>query len=134
VGAVEQSVSDNSVLIFTVDPDTLPSATLPPVARIVDPSTSAPGVGSIPAAVIGQRYLITENTYSNTSPWGVTAVQDDIIEFNGAAWIVVFNSQVVTTTEYLFNTFTGRQYKWTGNMWISTYEGEYMPGYFKLVL
>jgi hypothetical protein len=34
----------------------------------------------------------------------------------------------------MHNAFTSKQYQWTGTQWISSYEGEYKPGYWRLVL
>lgn len=133
VGTVELNNADLSELIFTVDTDTLPSDTVSPIAKIIDPSLSYPGSG-LPASSVGQRYLITERTIQASSPWGLDADPNDIIQYTGSAWTVVFDASNITTEQYVTNTYTGRQYRWTGAEWVSSYEGEYMPGFFKLVL
>jgi hypothetical protein len=88
------------------------------------------------ASANGQRYLITETlTASGYTNWNIDASENDIIEYNGSAWVVSFDaSSQVGNTHYMHNTFTSKQYQWTGTQWISSYEGEYKPGYWRLVL
>lgn len=134
VGSVTASPTDPSVLIFNLDQDTLPADTLAQVDKIIDPRTSNPGTGLAPAA-LGQRYLITEDISASGYPaWGVDAKGNDIIQYNGSVWQVAFNSSSVTSVQYVTNSFTSKQYKWTGSSWISSYNGEYNPGYWRLVL
>ena len=54
---------------------------------------------------------------------------------DGSKWSVVFDASANSdSTHFLHNTFTSKQFKWTGVGWISSYEGEYRPGYWRLVL
>jgi len=79
--------------------------------------------------------LITESISASGYPiWNVDANENDIIQYDGSNWAVVFNSAVVTLTQYVTNDFTSKQFKWTGSAWISSYEGEYNPGFWRLVL
>ena len=134
VGSVTANPLDNTSLIFNLDTDTLPSDTLSNVDKIIDPRTSSPGNG-LDSAALGQRYLITETISASGYPdWNIDANENDIIQYDGAVWSVVFNSSAVSTTQFLTNEFTSKQYKWTGSSWISSYEGEYNPGYWRLVL
>ncbi len=134
VGLVTANPLDPSTLIFNLDEDTLPADTLSSVDKIIDPRLSSPGSGLAPAA-LGQRYLITETISASGYPaWGVDANESDIIQYNGSIWQVAFNSAVVTSTQYVTNDYTSKQFKWTGTGWISSYEGEYNPGYWRLAL
>lgn len=134
VGSVTASPTDPSVLIFNLDQDTLPTDTLVSTDKIIDPTVSSPGNGLAPAT-LGQRYLITEDISASGYPaWGVDAKDQDIIQYNGSIWQVAFDSSTVTSVQYLTNNYTSKQYKWTGSSWISSYEGEYNPGYWRLVL
>ena len=95
---------------------------------------------------------------NKTTPWGSLVAQaNDIIEKVGTEWIVDFNansddstqlglglldsSTLVDSTQgmtggdssftkvqYVTNITTGIQYKWTGSIWIKSYEGFYEPG------
>ena len=134
VGSVVANPLNNTSLIFNLDVDTLPSNTLADLTKIVDPTASSPGDG-LDAEELGQRYLITESISASGYPsWNVDANENDIIQYDGSNWTVVFNSAAVTSTQYVTNDFTSKQFKWTGSTWISSYEGEYNPGYWRLVL
>jgi len=128
--AIDTSLPDR--LEFTLDTDTLATNTLADVNGIINPVTSSPGSG-LPAAVVGQRYLLVENIDAG-SPWGVVAVANDIIEFDGAEWFVQFDSAATTSEEYVVNDFTGDQFKWTGSEWISSWQGTYNPGFWRILL
>lgn len=134
VGTVTANPLDSASLIFNLDLDTLPSNTLSAVNKIVDPTASSPGNG-LDTAILGQRYLITESISASGYPaWNVDANENDIIQYDGAGWTVVFNSASVSDIQYVTNDYTSKQFKWTGSDWISSYEGEYNPGYWRLVL
>lgn len=130
---------DDSVLRFDLIPDTLPQNTLASFNMVIDPQQNFPGDGSLPAPVVGQRYLITsdlnsDSPYSQNNWSGVEAVANDILEFNGATWSVAFDSSSIDTHTYVTNAYTGQQFVWTGENWQGTYEGIYNPGYFRLEL
>ena len=136
VGSVTKNPVDDTALIFNLDTDTLPVDTLTDVDKIIDPTTNYPGDGTLAAASTGQRYLITEQIDEIGYPnWGVDAQENDIITYDGSKWSVVFDASANSdTTHFLHNTFTSKQFKWTGVGWISSYEGEYRPGFWRLVL
>jgi hypothetical protein len=126
---------DNTKLIFNVDPDTLPSSTLTAVVKIIDPRGSYPGDGTLIAAVSGQRYLITETlTKAGYPNWDIDANENDIIEYNGTKWIVSYDASSSAVVDYVTNTYTTKQYKWYNNSWISSHEGVYNPGFWRLIL
>lgn len=134
IGSVVANPVNNTSLIFNLDADTLPSNTLADLTKIIDPTASSPGNG-LAVEELGQRYLITESISASGYPiWNVDANENDIIQYDGSNWAVVFNSAAVTSTQYVTNDFTSKQFKWTGSAWISSYEGEYNPGFWRLVL
>lgn len=59
---------------------------------VVNASTTAPGAG-LPAAAIGQRYILASNTSSLHSNWGtITGVDDnDIVQYDGSNWVVAYD-------------------------------------------
>jgi len=137
VGTVAYHPSDDRFLLFTVDEDTLPSNTLNPINAVVDPLRKGPGVG-LDAASSGQRYLLVESTGSNegtASAWGgLIANANDIVEYNGSEWNVVFDASGPSSTQYVTNLTTGIQYRWSNNQWLKSYEGLYPGGEWSLVL
>ena len=129
-GFVTRNSLESSKLVFTLDADTLPSTTLTDVTRIVDASVNYPGDGVLDAAAVGQRYLLTGEIQGNQ--WGITADINDIIEYSGSAWSIVFDASNISTVQYVKNLYTNKQYKWENNLWTSTYEGQYNPGFWRL--
>ena len=118
---------------------------------IVNPLTFNPGTVSS-----STRYLIIEdigstantkdNQWTGATPgtsatnysavWGtLVARANDIIEYNGTVWQVVFNSaQHSDTMVWQTNIYTGVQYLWNGVAWVKSFEGEYQPGSWRLEL
>jgi hypothetical protein len=89
----------------------------------------------------GLRFLLVEDIGdpSNDTPapaWGdLVAHANDIIEWSGTEWNVVFNSsQFPDTMIWQTNTYTSVQYMWNGVAWTKSFEGEYNVGKWKIVL
>ena len=144
IGTVTVNPADDRLLIINIDPDTVPQNTLAPVDAVINPLTSAPGDG-LDSSQLGRRYLLTEGTgnidnTSNPEAWlGIggqvlIANANDIIEFNGVRWEVVFDSQNLSDTQYVTNLTTGIQYKWTSSEWVKSIDGLYAGGAWNLVL
>ena len=132
--------TDERFLLLEFDTATLPQNTLPPIDAVIDPLLSGPGTG-LPIAAVGQRYLILNNIGSvdNQYPaeaWGpLIAKANDIIEYDGIIWDVIFGSTTNTTNlQYVTNITTGLQYLWTGKDWVKSYEGLYPAGEWSIVL
>ena len=135
IGTVSYNPTDDTKLIFNLDTATLPTNTLTAVNKIIDPRANVPGDGTLDAASTDQRYLITEDITASGYPlWNIDAQADDIIQYNGSNWIVVFDASAIVSTQYVSNAFTSTQYRWTGKAWISSYEGEYNPAFWRLAL
>lgn len=139
VGTVAYHPTDDKYLLFSVDVDTLPANTLAPIDAIVNPLVKGPGSGLV-AALTGQRYLLVEsvgnatNQYPGSAWGGLVAKTNDIIEFDGTNWTVVFESAGVSDFEYVVNQTTDVQYRWDGTMWQRSYEGLYKGGNWSLVI
>lgn len=134
-GTISLNPSDATQLVFNLDTDTLPTSTIGDVVKIIDPTKNYPGDGTLPALEYGQRYLITEDLGSGYTNWNVTASANDIIEFGSSGWSVSFDASATPTGgATIKNLNTSKVYRWTGNQWMSIYEGEYNPGYWTLVL
>lgn len=139
VGTIAFNPSDDRLLIFNIDPDTLPENTLDPVDSIINPLTKGPDHG-LPSAATGQRYLIVDNIGSelNDDPslsWGgLVAHANDIIEYDGTAWFVSFDSTYLSDTQYVTNLTTGIQYRYAESIWMKSYEGWYEQGDYSIVI
>jgi hypothetical protein len=68
----------------------------------------------------------------------LVAKENDIIEWSGTEWQIVFDSSTKTDTAtdvtYTTNLNTGVQYKWDGLEWTLSFEGEYRKGSWRIVL
>ena len=148
VGTVSYDPTDDRFLLFTVDTDTIPANTLDPVNAIVDPQAKGPGtINGLPNAAVGQRYLFINDTGSNSTEdpgfaqaWrggdGSTLIANtnDIVQYDGTRWNVVFDASVETNIQYVTNITTGVQYRWAAGEWLKSYEGLYTEGNWSLVL
>jgi hypothetical protein len=138
VGTIALNPTDDRLLIFNIDPDTLPQNTLDPVDSVINPFTKYPGNG-LPDSEDGQRYLIVDNLGGNAgdSPWGsVVANANDIIQYVGNQWVKVFDARSTTKTEYVTNLTTSVQYQYRleSTSWLKSYEGWYEAGDFSVVI
>ena len=135
VGTVQFHPTQNNKLLVTLDSATLPNDTISAVNAIIDPSKSGPGAG-LPAAANGQRYLVLDKVPSGTGgAWGtINADANDIVEYNGTNWVVSFDASATSTTQFVTNVTTSKQYEWTGSQWIDSYEGVYSVGFWRLYL
>jgi len=77
-------------------------------------------------------YAVTNFKNSDNSVFSANA--NDIITWDGTNWSVIFDSLAGVVPTYITNIRTGSQYVWDGAQWTSSYEGEYVPGYWRLLL
>jgi len=134
IGRLDSHPSDPNLLTVDIDTTTLPTNTITAIDANVDPSKNYPGDGSVPSAVTGQRYIILNDTPINAVWTNVVAKKYDIIEYNGSAWIVSFDSSTISDTHYVTNVSSSDQLEWNGNEWINSYEGIYNSGYWRIYL
>lgn len=135
VGTITFNPIDDRLLIFEIDPDTLPQNTLSPVTSVINPQTKGPGHG-LPAATNGQRYLIVEDMPESSEAWGtIDAKANDIIQYysNTNSWGVSFDS-TTTTTQYVTNLTTQIQYRYSDGVWVKSFEGWYDQGDYSIVI
>jgi hypothetical protein len=119
------------------------------INAIINPLTFNPGQ-NIDADT---RYLILEDINTDTSvaedlapvTWKkfgqfstnterLIAHTNDIIQWNGTQWNVIFDSTAPQEVTYITNSYTGTQYKWDGVEWSKSVDGVYHPGDWRLVL
>jgi hypothetical protein len=141
VGTIVPDPVDDRLLIYDIDPDTLPQNTLDPVDSVINPLVTGPNAG-LPPAENGMRYLIVDNIGSEgdtTIAWGnVVAYANDIIEYDSGTgeWFVSFDSAQATTVEYVTNLTTSIQYRYvnTEGAWMKSWEGWYDQGDYSIVI
>jgi len=141
VGTIVPDPQDDRLLIYNIDPDTLPQNTLNPVDAVINPQLTGPNAG-LPGPVNGRRYLIVEDIGSQGSPtlsWGnLIAEANDIIQYNTStnSWFVSFDASQSTTVEYVTNLTTNIQYRYVDQegQWMKSYEGWYDQGDYSIVI
>ena len=95
---------------------------------------------------VGTRFLLVEDigdlenedgadAWKSSGGDDLVAQANDIIEWTGNEWNVIFNSgQETTTMVWQTNIYTGVQYLWNGVSWVKSFEGEYSSDKWKIVL
>lgn len=144
---------DEREMILTFDQDTIPSNTIIPdltstysrgtIDAIIDPQRYIPQ-----SPAVDTRYLILEDInpqyaqdgYSGPEAWknldssDFVAKTNDIIQWDGVKWNVLFNSVETSIVTYITNSYTGIQYKWDNQQWNKSFEGVYDLASWRLVL
>jgi len=141
VGTIVPDPIDDRLLIYSIDPDTLPQNTLNPVNAIVNPLIQGPNAG-LPGPVNGVRYLIVEDVGSENSTtvaWGdLVASANDIIQYSAlqGKWTVSFDASESTDVQYVTNLTTNVQYRYVDQegQWMKSYEGWYAEGDYSIVI
>ena len=112
---------------------------------IIDPLKVGPGHG-ITDLQEGDRFLIIDDignidnedgadAWKNLNGTDFVAHANDIVEWSGNEWSVIFNSnQETNVIIYQTNIYTGIQYIWNGISWNKSFEGEYKKGSWRLEL
>jgi len=135
VGWIDPDPIDQNKLIWTIDPQSIPYTTLSPIDAIVNPLTSGPGI-NLPLPAIGARYLLTEKPAEQSVSWGtIDANENDIVEFNGSNWTVVWTpSSSININQVVVNNRSNRMYRWSNGYWAPIIHEKYLPGYWRLAL
>lgn len=149
VAFISLDPTNETKMLLNFDTDTIPSNTIVSgrgtVDAIVNPETYNPA-----SPVAGTRYLILEDIninsqygepgYDGPAAWKNSDSSDfqahanDIIEWDGSNWNIIFDSTINTTVIYITNSYTGIQYKWADNYWSKSFEGVYDKELWRLIL
>lgn len=137
--------SDSTRMMLNVDQDTVPSNTIldgrGTIDAIIDPLTFNPS-----GVIVGTRYLILDNinhqiaeglgpiAWKNTDGTDAHARANDIIQWSGTNWIVLFHAAAVSTPTYMTNSYTGVQYQWSNGSWSKSFEGIYDHAAWRVIL
>ena len=134
IGRLTFDANNVNALNVDIDTSTLPTNTLTAVNGVLDPLQNYPGDGSVAAAVVGARYIITNNIPNGPEWAGLTATKNDIIEYNGTNWTVSFDSSAIITQQYVENIISNDQLEWSDGDWINSHEGIYNSGFWRLYI
>lgn len=136
---------DETKLVVNWDTDSFPNDDViegrTSIDYIIDPTSINPS----DLKTAGLRVLIldsigNENNTDGPDAWknnnGSDFIADanDIIEWDGTKWTIVFDASTVTSVTYTTNLRTGIQYRWDGQEWLLSVDGEYPGGTWRLNL
>lgn len=149
VGTFALNPLDSTKVTINFDDDTLPDDDIisgpagdrTSIDYIIDPLRFNP----TQEKSAGLRLLLlgsvgdTDNTdgadaWKNSDNSDFVAGENDIIEWDGNNWNIVFDASTVTDVTYTSNLNTGIQYKWDGEYWVRSYEGDYSQGAYIILL
>lgn len=149
VGTIAINPLDETKLVIEFDQDTYNTDTVISgrgnIDAIIDPETFNPGVpvGNVRylilndiAGAVKRTYYDEDTLKPGVEAWGAfSASANDIIEWNGTAWTIVFDASAQTDSfVYTTNLRTGVQYKFEDGEWTRAFEGEYQKGSWRIVL
>ena len=148
-GTIGISSIDETLLVINWDEDSFPDDTIisssygdrTSIDYIIDPTNYNPTAIKTP----GLRLLILEdigdtNNTSGPPAWknndntDLIAKANDIIEWSGTKWNVIFDSNQVSDVTYQTNLNTGSQYRWSNGAWLESVNGEYPVGTWRIDL
>lgn len=127
------------------DTDSFPSDTIisgsTGINYIIDPSRSSPadiktpGVRILLLGSVGDASnLDGADAWKNLNGSDFVASENDIVEWDGNNWNIVFDASETTTITYVTNLNTLKQYRWDGENWLLSIDGEYPGGTWRLDL
>lgn len=151
IGYVSINEDDPYVLDVEWDTDTLPSNTIiegparnenswASLDYIIDPMRWDPTQqksAGLRLMILGDIGNVNNtdgpDAWKNNDGSDFVAGENDIIEWDGQSWSVVFDASNETSETFVTNLATGAQYKWTGEFWTKSYEGEYPTGAWRII-
>ncbi len=75
------------------------------------------------------------DAWKNSDGSDAYAEANDIVEWDGSKWVVIFSAEEVSDElVYQTNFYTKTQYKWDGVKWSRSFEGEYKRGQWRIAL
>ena len=147
-GTLAINENDPAFAIVNWDEDSLPSDSVitsslgdrSKIDYIIDPQKSNPqdlGLTGNPRILILAPIGDVDNedgadAWKNADGTDFVASENDIVEWDGTKWSIVFDASSSTDTIYQTNLNTGVQYKWDTGEWLLAFEGEYPNGSWRL--
>lgn len=130
---------DDREIIIDWDADSFPDDTViegrTTIDYIINPLTwnptefKTPGLRILLLHDIGAEINVDgADGWKSTSGEDFIAEENDIVEWDGNEWRIVFNASNIEETVYVTNLNTSVQYKFENNEWINAIDGEYPIG------
>lgn len=154
IGAIAVNPLDATEATVVWDEDTIPTdtsitsdvGTRSKIDYIIDPTKTNPQTSPNIHLTGNPRILLLggigdainedgADAWKNLDGSDFIASQNDIVEWDGSKWTIVFDADVdmsVYGIVYTTNLTTGVQYKFDGSNWLLSFEGEYPNGAWEL--
>lgn len=108
---------------------------------IIDPTKSNPSsLKSLGTRILLLGDIGNSANVDGADAWKATnsddliANENDIVEWTGSSWQIVFDASETVDVTYTTNLNTGIQYRWTGEEWLLSIDGEYPKGTWRIDL
>ena len=136
---------DEGQIAIDFDTDSFPSDTIisgrTSIDYIIDPTNYDP----TPIKASGVRLLLLDDigdagatqvssAWANADGTGLVASINDIVEWDGSKWNIIFDASETTTTTYTTNLNTQTQYRYRDNEWLLSIDGDYPVGAWRIDL
>ena len=140
---------DNKTLVVDWDTDSFPQDSVidgptgpkTTIDYIIDPSRFDPRT----VAIAGTRLLLLDNigdpdnadgpdAWKNNNGTDFVANADDIVEWDGNRWHIVFDASEADEVIFVTNLNTNTQYRYADGSWLLSVDGEYSIGTWRLDL
>jgi hypothetical protein len=134
-GWIDFYPNNQNLIIWTLEPDSVPPTTISPINAVIDPQQKGPTLG-LPPPAVGQSYLLTNAPSQESAGWGqIFANANDIITFDGTVWAVTWSAaNYQGNPQYVKNLFTGKLLEWNGSQWSEYILSHYQPGFWRVAL
>lgn len=148
-GTILLNSADENQILINWDTDSFPQDTIisgptgdkTTVDYIIDPTRFNP----TSIKTIGTRLLLLEDVgnpdavespiaWKNNNGTAFVAGANDIVEWDGSSWSIVFDSSQSTDTVFTTNLNTGTQYKYSDGVWRLSVDGDYPIGTWRIDL
>ena len=74
------------------------------------------------------------SAWANDNGTGLVASANDIVEWDGSKWNIIFDASTITSTTYVTNLNTQVQYRFKNNEWLLSIDGDYPVGTWRIDL
>ena len=144
-GTFTLSPFDEGKILVNWDTDSFPSDTVisgrTSIDYIIDPTNYNPSA----IKTGGVRLLLLDDVgdatatqspvaWQNTDTSALVASANDIIEWNGSRWNIVFDASAATAVTYTTNLNTSVQYRFKNGEWLLSIDGDYPVGTWRVEL
>lgn len=144
-GTISLDTNDQGVVLVDWDQDSFPQDTIIEDRTTIDYIINPVNFNPIDIRTTGVRILLLDRTndpsatefpaaWKNLDGSPVFANANDIIEWDGDRWNVVFDADQADQVVYTTNLNTNTQYKFVNGEWLLSVEGEYPVGTWRLDL